>query len=336
MIMSAATMSGQEWKTLLDLKGTWKIELGDNPRWAKPGFNDSKWDNIDVPSPWEDEGFPGYDGYAWYRKHFTVDGSFRDRIIYLHLGYVDDVSEVYLNGHMIGFQGDFPPHFSTAYDIYSQYSVPPQYLNFNGDNVIAVRVYDQRLAGGITHGRVGLFEPRNYLRPDFSLSGTWKFTTGDDESWKDASINDATWTNVIVPEYWEGQGFRDYDGLGWYRLKFRVPGSLIGQRLILLVGKIDDVDETYVNGELVGKTGRIDKNSDRNDLGNEYQQLRAYVIPSDLLLPDQDNVIAVRVDDFWRHGGIYEGPIGLVTRERYLKWKKENERGIWDIFDWLR
>lgn len=336
MLMIAVPMFGQDWTTLLDLRGTWKIELGDNARWADPGFNDSKWDDIKVPAPWEDEGFPGYDGYAWYRKHFTVDKSLKDRIIYLNIGYVDDVSEVYLNGHMIGFEGEFPPNFTTAYTSYGQYVVPPPYLNFNGDNVVAVRVYDQMLAGGITHGDVGLFEPRNYLRPDFSLTGTWKFRTGDDDSWKGVSVDDTKWTNVIVPTYWEGQGFKGYDGLGWYRLKFRVPGNLAGQRLILLVGKVDDVDETYVNGELVGKTGRIRKNMDRNDVSDEWQQLRAYTLPSDLLSPSQDNVIAVRVDDVYLHGGIYDGPIGLVTRERYLKWKKGNEREPWNIFDWFK
>ena len=139
-----------------------------------------------------------------------------------------------------------------------------------------------------------------------------------------------------MPTYWEGQGFKGYDGLGWYRLKFRVPGNLAGQRLILLVGKVDDVDETYVNGELVGKTGRIRKNMDRNDVSDEWQQLRAYTLPSDLLSPSQDNVIAVRVDDVYLHGGIYDGPIGLVTRERYLKWKKGNEREPWNIFDWFK
>lgn len=336
MTMGAVAAQGQEWKTLLDFKGTWKIELGDNPRWADPRFNDSKWDNIEVPAPWEDEGFPGYDGYAWYRKHFTADRSLKDRVVYLRVGTVDDVSEVYLNGHMIGFQGEFPPHFNTAYDVPGQYPVPPQYLNFNGDNVVAVRVFDQMQEGGITHGPVGLFEPRNYLLPDCNLAGTWKFTTGDDDSWKDVSTDDSKWADVIVPAYWEGQGYRDYDGFGWYRLKFRVPDNLIGQRLILLVGKVDDVDETYVNGKLVGKTGRMRKGMTRNDVSDEWTRLRAYVMPNDLLVAGRDNVIAVRVNDVYLHGGIYDGPIGLVTRERYLKWEKINEGAPWNIFDWFR
>ena len=157
--------SAQEWSTLVNLKGQWKFELGDDARWADPKFQDANWDNIKVPGPWEDQGYPGYDGYAWYRKHFRIEQKLRDAAIYLHIGYVDDVSEVYLNGHMVGFEGQFPPDYVTAYNISRPYRVPQQYLNYDGDNVLAVRVYDQRLGGGIVSGKVGLYEPWEYLQP---------------------------------------------------------------------------------------------------------------------------------------------------------------------------
>lgn len=335
LVLISGTAHGDEWKKLLDLKGEWKFELGDNSQWTTPSFDDSKWDAISVPSAWEDEGFPGYDGYAWYRKHFTVDQSLKNNVIYLHVGYVDDVSEVYLNGHLLGFQGEFPPHFTTAYNVNGQYPVPQQYLNFNGDNVIAVRVFDQMLAGGIIHGMIGLFEPKGHLAPDYNLAGIWKFTTGDDQSWKKPAADDGKWKSVIVPGYWEGQGFPGYDGMGWYRVKFKIPKRLIGERLILLLGKIDDVDEAYLNGKPVGRTGWIHGGMDLSNLNDEWTQLRAYSIPSDLLLQGQDNVLAVRVKDVYLHGGIYDGPVGFVTREKYLRWKKEGS--TWRNFlDWFK
>jgi beta-galactosidase/beta-glucuronidase len=355
----------QDWKTILDLQGVWKIELGDDVKWAEPKFDDAKWDNINVPSPWEEQGYPGYDGYAWYRKHFWIgttetnpsqsqtlkgrDGhalsngvdlkkdDLKNRTVFLRIGYIDDVSETYVNGHLVGIEGEFPPHYSTAYDSPVQFPLPVEYLNFNGDNVIAVRVYDDQLAGGITHGRIGLFEPDNYLKLDYSLAGVWKFTTGDNMDWMNTSFDTKSWKNVVVPSYWETQGFKNYDGLGWYRLRFRVPKELEGQRLILLLGKIDDVDETYLNGELVGKTGHIHQNMTRADVQNEWQELRAYVLPSNALLVDQENVLAVRVSDVFRGGGIYEGPVGLVTRERYLKWKRAADKATWkNLFDWFK
>src|SRR5687768_10787322 len=63
----------EDWDKVLNLRGTWKFSIGDNRKWADPKYVDNDWENIDVPSNWEDEGFNGYNGYAWYRK--TFDGS---------------------------------------------------------------------------------------------------------------------------------------------------------------------------------------------------------------------------------------------------------------------
>jgi hypothetical protein len=51
------------------------------------------------------------------------------------------------------------------------------------------------------------------------------------------------------------------------------------------------------------------------------------------------NVLAVRVYDGFRHGGMYEGPVGLVRQERYRNWertRKQDERnGVEKFFDAL-
>jgi len=52
----------------IDLNGEWKFRIGDNKDWADPAFSDAGWTTIKAPGPWEDQGFRGYDGYAWYRK----------------------------------------------------------------------------------------------------------------------------------------------------------------------------------------------------------------------------------------------------------------------------
>jgi hypothetical protein len=73
MLTSLPAVAGaQEQRMIEDLRGTWKFQIGDDQRWADPSFNDEKWDNIFAPSPWENEGYPGYDGYAWYRKRFVA------------------------------------------------------------------------------------------------------------------------------------------------------------------------------------------------------------------------------------------------------------------------
>jgi hypothetical protein len=329
--ISVGRSQAPELRQVLSLSGNWKFELGDNAQWSNQAFDDSKWDRIYVPSPWEDEGYPGYDGFAWYRKHFRGDEDFRDMSLYLRLGYIDDVSEVFLNGHMIAYQGMFPPNFTTAYAIALECLIPKEYIRYGSDNVIAVKVYDHQQAGGITHGDVGIYERRNVLRPDYDLSGNWKFKAGDDKSWAESAFDDSHWQEMKVPLLWDAQGYKGYDGFGWYRVRFRVPADLADRRLILLLGRIDDMDEAYLNGELIGRTGRLRPNLDRKDIRGEYQQLRAYSIPTSLLKANEENTLAVRVLDVWMHGGIYDEPIGLIHRDRYLSWK-ERPRSVWDAF----
>ena len=343
LILAAMTVpmvaSAQQTSMLLDLSGKWKFRIGDDMNRAAKTFDDSKWDPIYVPSPWEDQGFPGYDGYGWYRKSFHADNDWSERRLYLSLGTVDDVDEVYLNGHMMGFSGEFPPHYMTSYSDRRMYHIPPEFLNAGGENIIAVRVYDGEFSGGITSGRIGIFEDKDPLVVDFPLTTGWKFTTGDYMACKDASFNDSRWQEVIVPLYWEVQGHIGYDGFGWYRLRFTPPSWMADQTLILIAGKIDDFDETYLNGERIGRTGSMTTLwTGSPPQTGDYLKLRAYTIPANLLHPGEENLLAIRVYDGFMHGGIYDGPIGIVTREKYMRW--ENRHGgkknpVERFMDWL-
>jgi sialate O-acetylesterase len=316
------SLHAQSWKSVQSLEGNWKFEIGDDSTWNNPKLNDSKWNEIHVPSPWEDQGYAGYDGYAWYRKHFKFTGGHRGAPLYLLIGSIDDVGEVYLNGMLIGFSGKFPPDIIPGALNLQSYYIPRGYL-IDGDNVIAVRVYDLRLDGGITHGPVGIYEPQNYIQPDLDLSGKWKFTTGDNMDWARESFDDSKWNAIVVPTPWETQGYREYDGFGWYRIKFVVPEHLKNERLTLLLGKIDDIDEVYLNGSRIGRTGKMRKWTEQADLSTEYLVERAYDIPTGLLHTSGENTIAVRVLDVWLHGGIYDGPIGIIRATNYQHRKKE-------------
>ena len=320
----------QEWKMVVDFRGQWKFKLGDNSHWAEQKTDDSKWDEIFAPANWEDEGYPGYDGYAWYRKHFRISSDLQDKPLYIHTGYVDDVSEIYVNGHFVSFSGSFPPDYQSAYSIEQKFLVPNEYLNFSGDNVIAVRVYDSEMNGGITRGRPGVYEMQDYLYPDNPLTGTWKLNPGDDTEWANPSFDDSKWATVLVPAYWETQGLKGYDGYAWYRVRITIPEKMGREEMILLLGRIDDIDETYFNGERIGRTGR------KPVKGDEYVKLRAYTVPKELVKYGKENLLAVRVFDNFRHGGIYDGPIGFITKDRYLDWEKKHrpvQKNKWNFFE---
>jgi len=341
IVLAAGSIAGRTNKTgfqkIEDLKGYWKFEIGDDKKWADPKYDDDSWEEIYVPATWEDEGFPGFDGYAWYRKEFTLNQEDTGNNYYLFLGVIDDVDEAYINGHFIGFLGSYPPDFQTAAAIQRQYLVPREYLNFNGKNVIAVKVYDEFQEGGIKRGKVGLYEFISELRPAQNLSGLWMFKLGDDSDWKEPDLDDGGWTEMIVPSIWQTQGFKGENGFAWYRKEFTLDKDLGVERLIMLLGKIDDLDETYLNGRRIGKTGRIRENMERANLNNEWQTLRAYYIPNGYLNKNGKNILAVRVFDGYGHGGIFEGPIGIISRESYLNWKNTSRRkkDSTDFWEWL-
>jgi hypothetical protein len=333
----AAAAQSQNLVSLMNLRGTWKFEIGDNMLRAKVNFDDSRWTEIRVPGAWEDQGFQGYDGYAWYRKHFVSPAAWKGKYLYLQLGTIDDADEVYLNGHMIGFWGSFPPDYITAYSVSRKYYLPVELLNPDGDNVLAVRVYDAEFAGGITGGDIGIYERQDQLWPDQKLETGWVFRTGDDPSWKDVVVDTRDWRAVSVPAYWETQGFPGYDGFGWYRLKFKVTSGLASERLMLELGRIDDLDEVYLNGQRIGSTGKMPTTSRPPIASSEYLQFRVYTVPPELLNPGGENVLAVRVYDNFMQGGIYDGPIGLVKQETYRRWKDhqpaEHRGWFWDLLD---
>jgi len=315
-------------KRITDLQGVWKFSIGDDKKWRSPEFDDSNWDKILVPSPWEDQGFNGYNGYATYRKTFQVSAEYKDRMLYLHLGYIDDVDEVFFNGRKIGSTGSFPPYFETAYNAERKYYVPSDIINYNGINVITVVVYDTYQQGGIVSGNIGLYAGKTTMRLSGSLQGPWKFKTGDNLEWKQPGFNDSDWDKIFVPAKWEDQGYRDYDGFAWYRKSFTYNENQTGDKMVLLLGKIDDIDQVYINGFLIGSTGDFPTNKGGDiHTGDEWSAFRGYYLPEGALKNGQVNTIAIRIYDSGGGGGIYEGPVGLITQVKYIEyWRMHKNR----------
>jgi len=121
----------------------WKFSKGDFPDASRKDFDDSQWQQLDVPHDWSisdtfSEDNPtgrsgGYasGGVAWYRKNFTLNDKDASSIISIEFGGVYENSEVWVNGQYLG-KRPFG-YISFNYDL-------TPYLNLEGENVIAVRV----------------------------------------------------------------------------------------------------------------------------------------------------------------------------------------------------
>jgi hypothetical protein len=148
---------------------------------------------------------------------------------------------------------------------------------------------------------ISLFVSANlFAQQNISLSPP-KFKTGNDVAWKELSFNDADWKTIQTGAHWESQGYDKYDGYAWYRFHFFLPSSLKENALWkdslrFFLGKIDDNDETFLNGTLIGKT-------------EGWTRLRDYHLSTNnpAIKWDAENVLAIRVFDGSGPGGMYSG-----------------------------
>ena len=152
---------GKESKYKQSLNGKWKFYwqrgLKNQPEnFQLVSFDDSHWDEINVPSVWQTEGYSVPYYYAstfpkafsrtkskipsidhnmqeigFYRKTFVLDEVFDNREVFLHFGAAKSALEVYVNGEFVGYsQGSMAPH---EFDITKVLK--------KGENVITAKLY---------------------------------------------------------------------------------------------------------------------------------------------------------------------------------------------------
>jgi phosphoserine phosphatase RsbU/P len=66
-----AAASGPAISGTMILDGPWRIQVGDDPRWADAGFDDSTWMTATLSRALTEQGFDPYTGYGWYRLRLT-------------------------------------------------------------------------------------------------------------------------------------------------------------------------------------------------------------------------------------------------------------------------
>ena len=145
--------------------------------------------------------------------------------------------------------------------------------------------------------------------PELSVTvGQWRFQKGDDAAWKTQDHDDSKWQSVTLPDTWEHHSNYTNDNVyGWFRRHVEIPAECKGKDFDLLLGKIDDVDEAFLNGERIGGTGTFPP-----DYRTAYDASRRYRVPASLVRGDGSDVLAVRVFDGGGSGGIYEVGVKAV------------------------
>ena len=132
-------------------------------------------------------------------------------------------------------------------------------------------------------------------------------TIGGVAVWAQPGFNDSGWRTVALPciiqQIWPGT-----NGIFWFRKEIEVPAEWAGKDLTLSLGPIDDFDETYWDGELVG-------------FARLWSKHRVYTIPARMVHGGKA-VISVRNVDDHGNGGLLgdasllylQGPDGRKIR----------------------
>jgi sigma-B regulation protein RsbU (phosphoserine phosphatase) len=157
----------------ISLDGEWRFQTGDNPDWASPAFDDSRWALLKSNEPWTDQGYNHYAGIAWYRFHATVPA--RITRVSLYLPRIFTCYEIYANGMLVGTYGKMPPN-TQIYEgggDFRLYALPPG-INTNGSVEIALRIWQAPAwaayqEGGPLHGG-GLIGASSELARDDSFA----------------------------------------------------------------------------------------------------------------------------------------------------------------------
>ena len=128
----------------IDFDQNWAFNLGDVANAQNTDFNDSNWRKLNLPHDWSIEGkfakenpatpeggaLPG--GIGWYRKTFTLPESSKRKIISIDFDGVYQKSQVWVNGHLLGFR----PNGYISF----RYNLTPYLFYGSKKNVIAVKV----------------------------------------------------------------------------------------------------------------------------------------------------------------------------------------------------
>ena len=164
----------------------------------------------------------------------------------------------------------------------------------------------------------------------------WSDESKIKEGWGKPEFDDSSWQTLEVPGMFQEQGLK-FNATIWYRKTFEVTEQLLGElnggEATLNLGSIDDFDQTFVNGQLVGTT---DENTP-----SFWQAQRVYKLPKGSLKVGV-NTIAVRVHDHGGSGG-FGGPpsnirIGTTSNKLPLAgdWKVKVEREVKPTSDEVR
>jgi signal transduction histidine kinase len=153
----------------------------------------------------------------------------------------------------------------------------------------------------------------------------WRAQRGDDPAWAQPAYDDSGWARVGPGGLPPSDGPGPQDGFLWYRLSFRLAPEDLRGSCYLLLGRIQESDEVYLNGQRIGGEGRIGERW--YEFVSAMRQPRSYALPPSLLVTG-DNLLAVRVFSLYLTGGLPVADTRLGPPEPILREAQHQQRRV--------
>lgn len=137
---------------------------------ATSDFDDSAWNEMNLPTPWERTEVGDFDGVIWFRMNIDIPQVWLGKDMILELGPIDDIDATFINGEKVGGY-----ETSGNWQTLRKYKISSELVK-SGSNTIAVRVIDTQGGGGFSGSddQLIIFSVED---PDdaISLTGGWKY-----------------------------------------------------------------------------------------------------------------------------------------------------------------
>jgi sialate O-acetylesterase len=140
------------------------------PLWNKPDLAVSDWKTMELPTRWENAGYPNLDGIMWFRKEINLPPEMAGKACELDLGPINDIDITWFNGTEVGSLRDANQP--------REYKIPGSLVKA-GKNVIVVNVQDIGYSGGLW-GKADQMVLTGQKGNKIPLAGKWLCKVGFD------------------------------------------------------------------------------------------------------------------------------------------------------------
>jgi beta-galactosidase len=169
--------------------------------------------------------------------------------------------------------------------------------------------------------------PPSDPRVSVDLSRGWHFRQADGLSdVQSSAFDDSQWTAIEIPHTWNRIGndglqrsplSNNVQGVGWYRLRFKVPSSSTGRHYFLEFDGVSTIADVWVNGHYLGRhAGAFSRFRFDASAAIDTHSENLLVVKADNSRPQPgsstQDVIPLS-GDFFMFGGIYRSVKLIVT-----------------------